>query len=351
MPKQSEAQKIGSLGHSIVEAQVKKSGTWIARNLTEDFGIDMELEYAPSDVEGKFVKAQIKSHENVLIDGDFVKERLQKQYLRYVYECRVPIILIIVSTSTSKSWFIWLQKWILDSTNVSEIYNESKSKSLEISIHIKNELEIGLRNEIISIAAWENPTQLYIAINDLANLSLTLYDEKLSETLFTYLETFETENSVSRNYFDILVEKIIKRGASLWASNEGNKLAGFLYKFVHFNGDKLNAEQVEKVVTRGEAYSRTGLNALCIMYNRFPKHTASLNLPARFEKLPDPRLHYYCIVRERYLGIQSPAWIKESNNLTVGNLKFDFAALNGDLLNKWANRGDSVIFDYVHKMK
>ena len=87
------------------------------------------------------------------------------------------------------------------------------------------------------------------------------------------------------------------------------------------------------------------------MYNRFPKHTASLNLPARFEKLPDPRLHYYCIVRERYLGIQSPAWIKESNKLTVGNLKFDFAALNGDLLNKWANRGDSVIFDYVHKMK
>jgi len=56
MPKITNSQKIGFLGHSIFETQTKVSDLWIVRNLTEDFGIDIELEFTPNDdeVEGKF---------------------------------------------------------------------------------------------------------------------------------------------------------------------------------------------------------------------------------------------------------------------------------------------------------
>ena len=117
MPKQTNSQKIGSLGHSIIETQIKVSDVWIARNLTEDFGIDIELEFAPNDdeVEGKFVKAQIKSHKKIEIENGILTESFSKTFLRYVYECRIPIVLIVVETSTEKSWYVWLQKWLVDS--------------------------------------------------------------------------------------------------------------------------------------------------------------------------------------------------------------------------------------------
>lgn len=128
MPTQTTQQKIGSLGHSIAEGQIKRSKFWIARNLTEDFGIDIELEFTLDEVKGKFVKAQIKSHEQVTLNKGFISQSLAKSFLRYVYECRLPIILIVVSVDNSKSWYAWLQKWIIDSGNVSNIYDDSKKK-------------------------------------------------------------------------------------------------------------------------------------------------------------------------------------------------------------------------------
>ena len=83
----------------------------------------------------------------------------------------MPIILIIVSPETSKSWFVWIQKWLIDSNNISNIYNESESRYLTVNVHDQSDFLNGLEREIISIATWENTTQLYIAVRDLANLS------------------------------------------------------------------------------------------------------------------------------------------------------------------------------------
>jgi hypothetical protein len=349
MPRQTLSQKIGSLGHSIVEGQIKRSKFWIARNLTEDFGIDIELEFSTEEeVKGKFVKAQIKSHEQILPVRDFITEQLPKPFLRYVYECRVPIILIITSTDTSKSWFVWLQKWLIDSNNVSNIYDESETKTLTVRVHEKSDFVTGLDSEIISIALWENTTQLYIALRDLANLSLRLYDDKLSKYLFDYLGNCKSANISDANYPDSIIDKVIELGTSIWATHEGNKRSQMLFKFVREHGDKLNANHISKLIIRGKDCSRTGLNALGILYDNFPKHTASLNLTKKFENFEDLRLHYYCTIRERYLDLKSPSWLSEKNDLTVGNLTADFSSINTSILNKWANRGDSVIFDYVY---
>ena len=337
MPKQTTSQKIGSLGHSIVETQVKSSKFWIARNLTEDFGIDMELEFAPEEVKGKFVKAQIKSHETVVTDTDFISEPLTKSFLRYV------------SVDTSKTWFVWLQKWIIDSQNISNIYDDSETKTLTVRLHLDSDFCVGLKREIISIAAWENTTQLYIALRDLANLSLRLYDYKLSQLLFDYIGTCKSANISDQNYLDTIIERVIELGTSIWATHEGNKVSQMLFKFVREHGDRLSASHVSKLILRGKDCSRTGLNALGILYDIFPQHTASLNLTKKFEHFEDPRLHYYCTIRERYLGVRSPSWLKIKNDLTVGKLKADFSSINTSILDKWANRGDSVIFDYVYE--
>jgi len=347
MPKQTIAQKIGTLGHSIVEMQVKKSKFWIARNLTEDFGIDMELEFAPEDVQGKFVKIQIKSHETITTNTDFISESFSKSFLRYVHECRVPIILVVVSVDISKSWFIWLQKWIIDSRSIYNIYDDSETQTLTVHVHLDSDFSIGLKREIISIATWENTTQLYIALRDLANLSLRLYDDKLSQLLFDYLDQCKSANISDLNYFDSIIERVIELGTAIWATHEGNKVSQMLFEFIRQYGEKLNSCHISKLIIRGKDCSRTGLNALGILYDKFPKHTASLNLIKKFENFEDPRLHYYCTIRERYLGMTSPLWLNESNDLTVGKLKADFTSINTSILDKWANRGDSVIFDYV----
>ncbi|MCL2041315.1 MAG: DUF4365 domain-containing protein [Bacteroidales bacterium] len=348
MPKQTRPQKIGSLGHSIVQEQITRSKFWIARNLNEDFGIDIELEFAPEEVEGKFVKAQIKSHEKVSTNSDFFSEPLPKSFLRYVHECRIPIILIIVSTNESKTWFVWLQKWLFDSGNISNIYDESESKTLSVQVHINSDFVVGLQNEIISIATWENKTQLYIALRDLANLSLHLYNDVLAKLLFDYLETCKSDCISDANYFDTIIEKVIALGSRIWATHEGNETTQLLFKFIREFGNKLNATHISKLIIRGTDCSRTGINALGILYDNFPKHAESLNLVKKFENFSDPRLHFYCTIRERYLGLKSPSWLlNEKNDLTVGKLKVDFSII--DVYDKWITRGDSVILDYVYE--
>ena len=350
MPKQTISQKIGTHGQSIIETQIKASKHWIARSLNEDYGIDIELEFAPEEAKGKFIKGQIKSHQKVSTDKDFIRESLSKSYLRYVNECRIPIILIIVSLDTSKSWFIWLQKWIIDSHNLSIIYDESKTKSLTIQIPRQNDFIKGLQGELISIATWENRTQLYIALRDLANLSLSLYDEKLSQVLFDYIGTFKSIDIHDTNYLNSLIEKVLELGASIWATNEGYKTSTLLFNFIQEHGEKLNANHVATLIIRGKECSRTGINALGILYDTFPRHVLSLKLRERFKNFNDPRLYYYCTIRERYLGLKSPAWLSEENDLTVDNLRADFSAININIIDKWANRGDSVIFDYIYKI-
>ncbi|HTC01308.1 MAG TPA: hypothetical protein VK705_11565, partial [Ferruginibacter sp.] len=280
---------------------------------------------------------------------DFVTEYLTKSFLRYCYECRVPIILIIVSTETSESWFVWIQKWLIDSNNISNIYNESESKYLTVNAHYQSDFVSGLEREIISIATWENSTQLYIAVRDLANLSLQLYDDKLSRILFDYLEELKLNNRSEVNYLDSLIEKVLVLGMGIWGTYEGNKVSQLLFKFIREHGEKLNADHVSKLVIRGDNYSRTGINALGILYDNFPKHTKSLKLPVRFKDFADPRLHYYCTIRERYLDSPSNWWLSAKNDLTVGKLKADFSSI--DIYNKWANRGDSALLDYVFEIE
>ncbi|HKC67330.1 MAG TPA: DUF4365 domain-containing protein, partial [Bacteroidia bacterium] len=70
----------------------------------------LELEYTEPEVLGKILKVQVKTHENIESKSGFVSEPQDKSFLRYVNECRIPILLIVVDTEKSIAWYIWLQQ-------------------------------------------------------------------------------------------------------------------------------------------------------------------------------------------------------------------------------------------------
>lgn len=344
MPIQTKSQKIGTLGQSIVELQVKTSGYWISRNLTEDYGVDLELEYAPEQVKGKFIKVQIKTQEKVSIKKGAISVPLKKSFLRYSYECKLPIVLIVVSLENSNTWYVWLQQWLVLSNNVSNIYDDSSSKKINVQVDEKNDFKNALRNTLIPIATGENGTQLLLGLKELANLSLKMHNSELSESLFRQLERFNVNNISDENYLSSLITQVLELGANLWATSQGNKVAEALFDFVRLYGIRLTANHIAKIVLRGDSYSRTGIIAMGILYEEFPDHALSLRLIDKFAKAGNIAVEYYCAVRERHINMRSPEWILKGD-LNFKNLKPNF--LDVSVWDKWANRGDSMILDYL----
>jgi hypothetical protein len=344
MAQRSQSQKIGALGQQFVRLQIEQSGIWLARNQDEDYGIDLEMELTTPEVSGKIIKIQVKSHASISSENDFISERLSKSFLRYVNECRIPVLLTVVSTSTAEIWYTWLQKWLYDTNNRNNIYDESGSKTLEVNIHKSSLFSDRLANEIISIATWHNNTQKLITLFDLANLSVKLYDDKLSDILFEYIETLEKERE--HDHPDIIVDRVIELGTGIWATLEGNKRSQQLFDFIRRNGNKLTKEHVSKLILRVESYSRTGINALAVLYEEFPQHALALKLPDVFKNAND-LVYYYCVLRERNIQAQGFFWVINVTDFRVNNYTIDDSRFLSDIMDNIANRGDSAILDYV----
>lgn len=344
--KRAKAQRIGSYGHALVKAEIEKSGRWIARELSEDFGIDLEMEYVTEEgaVTGKIIKVQVKAQEQVTLLDDYLYKRLDKSYLRYVYECRIPIILVLVCNARGQMWYTWLQQWIYLSNNKASIYDESNSETLEVSIHRLSTLSDHIIQGLVPIATWENDMQKLITLQDLANLALKLYDSNLSDVLFAYIDTLDTN---LLKYSDALINRVLEIGSAIWATSEGNKRSQQLYDFVRRYGVKLNREHIYKLVARGEEISRTGIIALGVLYESFPSHAIGLKLPEFFADFSDPRLHYYCVLRERYIDNKGFLWVTADSDFRVGDMTIDDQDALDGLMNKMANRGDSALLDYV----
>ena len=101
MASQAQAQKIGSIGGTIVSVRAKESVIWIARNLTEDYGVDLELEYSKTILNGSFVKVQVKKKAKVNFIYGFANLSIRTSFAKYCYECRVTILLVLVCAYTS----------------------------------------------------------------------------------------------------------------------------------------------------------------------------------------------------------------------------------------------------------
>jgi hypothetical protein len=342
MPRRTPSQRIGSLGHRIAASAFERLGSWIVRNQEEDVGIDIELELSDPDPSGHFLKCQVKSFKG---RGASTKIRLKNDFLRYVYECRLPIVLAQVEVISGNVWVCWLQgciemKRLQQSIYGTKHYTTINSEWLKV-------LDNSASEQLKFIARGVHPIARGAQIRDLVRFALETHDHDLvgaaNKLLFKYRE------DISHFPLDLLVDEILSIGNRIWGTIEGNALSELLYLLARLYGDNFTKEQIKKLVLRGDSYSRTGINALGIMYDEFPEKMRGLRLGDHFRTHDDWRVAYFCNLRDKYPGVSV-------FGLMTG--EYDCALDGCDLLpsvkdsgfNKWANRGDCAILDYAYKI-
>ena len=136
--------------------------------------------------------------------------------------------------------------------------------------------------------------------------------------------------------------------AGFWRSSQ---LVPQIIAAVDRLGNAFNTEQVVRMVSRGESYSRAGLHGLAQLYDKWPDHARGLNLPQAFLAAGVNTIAWYCAARERYPELSSfNLWAAfAARRLPVtrfGDVELaEDDGLSERLWSKWPNRGDSALLD------
>ncbi len=343
MATRTESQKIGAEGHRFVQFVISSNDGWIVRGLEEDFGIDLEAELTEEGVNGYILKLQVKSSKNIKVTENIVSTNIPTSLVRYANTCRIPVILIIVSVTEKKAWYLWLQKWIVD-LRKSGGSIEDLGKSVTVYVPSNRTLETGLEDDLKKIARWATDTQLVLSLADTLRTAAAIRSQGIMDAIAKLLIT--AEESYEDYPIEIIVDEVLNLGPQIWATEEGYEVTQILFAFCRNHGDRITAKQIHRLIVRGEAVSRTGINALGILYDEYPKHIAKLNLPALFKGHEDPRAGYYCRLREKYLGNTMLDIVGQGKDVTIDGVTFDTESF----IDKWPNRGDSAFLDYIYKL-
>ncbi|MQW08176.1 DUF4365 domain-containing protein [Sinorhizobium meliloti] len=119
MPVRTRSQKIGDKGQNQVREQVDAHPHWRCRFQDLDYGVDLEAEYAPAEGDGqrpagKLLRLQVKATESADARGQVVHVAVERSFLSYALQFRLPVILVHVDVTTRSAWWLWLQAWALE---------------------------------------------------------------------------------------------------------------------------------------------------------------------------------------------------------------------------------------------
>ncbi|MBP3154591.1 DUF4365 domain-containing protein [Aliivibrio fischeri] len=337
MSNRTASQKIGAQGHKWFSAHIEEHQSWLSRDLNEDFGIDMEIEFDNDGFRGDLIKVQIKSQASVERKDGQVGFNIERKYLEYASSCRYPVILVLVCLETKKSWYIWLQEWLLTKRieadplslkkkSWTEWVSESKTVSRELSSDLKN------------IALWKGNIQLVLSLQDAMRCAAALGKKELMSSIVTLIN--ESAPFAGKVGINALIGQVINLGNKAWGTLEGNLITGQLFELIKKSGNCITFNTVEKMVIREDTYSRTGINALAIFYDEHFDYAKSLNLSSAFKNI-NSKVAYYCALRE-----EQP---EKDLFITPNNDGFIYAGLKffepDNYFNMCVNRGASAMLD------
>lgn len=323
-------------------ASFERLGGWIVRNQEEDVGIDMEAELSDPHPSAHFLKCQIKSFRG---NGRPKGIRLKNDFLRYAYECRIPVILVQVEVVTSFVWVCWLQGSI-ETQRLQKFIYGPRSHTI-IAAEWFTLLDSNGSEQLKLIARGIHSIARATRIRDLIRLALETHDHDLLVAASDLLYRYHAE--ISHIPIDLLIDEVLSIGNRIWGMLEGNALSKLIYILARAYGEMFSIEQIRKLVVRADTYSRTGINTLGIMYDEFPQHMQTLRLGEEFRDHDDSRIAYFCNLRDKYPGV--PVF-----SLMIGNYDcaLDGYNLHPDVKdrghNSWANRGDCAILDYAYEV-
>ena len=339
--KQSLGQSIWDTWEQLVCLESTKSSLWIARPWIKDYWIDLELELKESmNLTANFLKIQVKTHDNISIEGWFIKESISKDFLKYAYDCKIPVILVILSLKTSQIWYLWTQKWIVESNSLERI-NSKNTKKITIKIPEENDFISWLKTDLIKIAKWEDDVQINLILKDLSNLSLAIWNKEVTRALLSLLNA-----SYIKNFDNKLLDFLISEFCLSRLMRGQNIISELFYDFTRKYWSNYTLDNLLKIIIPGQwTYSRNWLRVLSIMYDDFFDYTKSLKIKRHFEDTKNDPLFYYCTLRERYKEREKCLELLE-NGFIVNNLTINPSNLDS-IFEKMPNRWDSVILDYL----
>lgn len=352
MPVRTRSQRSGDAGQNFVRQLVDAHPSWMCRAQDLDFGVDLEAELAPSAGEdqrptGKLLKLQVKASDAFCDKRGRVAVSLEREFLNYAGQFRIPVLLVAVNLSERRAWWLWLQAWLLD--NERKLASGKRTATVTLHIPTAQTLEMGVEHGWLPVAEGRDPTAMVLALRDLA--AVAGGEARHIELFSGVLALLDKVDAVNRVWTaEKIIDALIGLGPNspLWLSSE---LVPQLLAVVDRMGDAFSSEQVVRMVARGESYSRAALYGLTRLYDRWPEHARSLRLPEAFQAAGVDAVAWYCSAREYYPELSSSnLWTGfAGGELTVTRFGDVELAADADLPHrlwgKWPTRGDSVLLD------
>lgn len=343
MADRSDVQKIGSQGHKWAMSEIENHPHWLARELSEDFGIDAEAELSIDAVKGEILKLQFKTSQEVPRKDGLVRFDIERKYVDYARSCRYPVVFIRIDLLSKQAWYLWLQEWILaegakgnglptDQNTFTTWVDESRT------------LRSGLDSNLKDVARWRGQTQLVLSLLDAMRAAAATYNPKLVAQLVALIS--EAAPLLAGGPLDIILREALLLGDGLRGTPEGVVIADQLFSLIRKFGPQVTTATVDVMVRRTDSYSRTGLVGLGILYDEYFDHALTLNLVAHFLKQNLPQVAYYCALRQANPGKQDIHFVGGAGDFVFAGLRFECppSVFFGD---KYANRGPSAILDYL----
>ena len=217
------AGEIGTEAGRIFEYNLPSS--WIFRSQEDqnDFGIDGEIEL--KDSKGKALgqesvfKVQIKGEENssYINDGKTLSFKLKLERLKYYFEFKIPVILVVVEVSSEKIFWLPITN---DDPLREKAINSNNNEFIQIHIPIENTIvrrndELAGRIRASVIECWDyldikglkdsvirypdfSPSQLSKKIDDIGDALFKAYHQKLHNLLIArnYNEVYQQASEI-----------------------------------------------------------------------------------------------------------------------------------------------------------
>lgn len=335
MALRSRPQQIGAFAQRWLAARIADHGAWITRDLSDDFGVDLEAELAVPEVQGEILKLQVKASERLQRIAGHVHIRVERRYLTYAASCRYPLVLVAVDTTLREAWYLWLQEHLLGAGWHELLQSEQASWTLRIPEC--RTLSSGLDGELRGIAQWRGKTQLVLSLLDALRAAASAGELATVTAVTDSLATMGEE--LGDRILRAVVAEVVTLGNRARGTEEGSAVTWKLFALLRRFGDRIDFDTVRRLVIRGESYSRTGINALGILYDTFPDHLRALDLPRAFVAI-DPRVAYYCAFRETVRS--EPTFVPDPGAFRFAGLRYDRPE---GYENRLANRGVSALLD------
>jgi hypothetical protein len=339
----STQQQTGDFGERFVGVIVEKSGCWLTRNQDRDYGVDLEIELTEPKVAGEIVKLQVRSTETVSRNAGSIEAALPRTLVHLGENLRVPLLLVVFETSTERAWYLWVQRWWLQARQ-NGVRFDQLAETTTVWIPETQEFAPGLQGELKDIGRGQTREQLVLSLSDTVKAAIHHDDPFLLGPLTDLLAKLGPLPDPFP--ISLVIDRVVCLGGKIWATVEGNRESQLLFTLCRVFGDRFTVEQIDQLVWRGEGYSRTGINALDLLFTAFPDYIARLSLATRWTCRTDPRPAFYCAFRKAYpkdeiFCLVRPAFSFRSNGLYVTNMD------EGTMLNHLANRGASALLDYL----